>query len=325
MLRTIALILLPLVLLAAACGGSSDGATRESDDDAVEAVGPAGADGIYNTADDNEVGDESDRDDPANDPADPPASVAEPDGVVGADDDGAASTTGTDGGGDDILIAEDGSGPEVGSSSLENNAFLGALNPLSFISGMIPDSSGQGSVDPELGAALLTAADVPGGFQEMGEFSFSIPSEFGNMDMAARMFATGDDPDDFGAMIMSVAMTLPPEAMGELDELMGLTEADFAEVQQASDDFGMEFADLQILNADGLGDGGFGMHMEIDFGALFSVFGAPEDDSVPAGIAMDIYAFAAGEKVLMVMVMWPTGEPLGVDALALAEIMASRT
>ena len=49
MLRTVALILLPLVLLAAACGGSSDGANGESDEDSVEALGPAGPDGIYNT------------------------------------------------------------------------------------------------------------------------------------------------------------------------------------------------------------------------------------------------------------------------------------
>ena len=168
MLRTVALILLPIALLAAACGGSSDGATRESDEDSVEALGPAGPDGIYNTADDNVPGDASDVDDPA---------------------------------------------------------------------------------------------DAP---------------------------------------------------------------ASFVDLQEASDGFGMEFADLEILNADGLGDGGFGMHMEIDFGALFSVLGAPEDDSVPTGIAMDMYAFAVRDQVLVLMVMWPTGESPGVDALALAQIMASR-
>lgn len=321
MLRTVALILLPLVLLAAACGGSSDGANGESDDDSVEDVGAAGPDGIYNTADDNVLGDASDVDDPA----DAPASFADPDGIAGLDDDSVTSTTGADdGSGDDVVIADTGSGSEVGSGSLENNVLLGALNPFSLLGGVSAVPFGQDSFGPDSGAALLTAADVPNAFLEMGEFAFSVPSEFGDMDMAARMFGTGDDPDDFGAMIMSVAMTLPAEAMGELDELMGLTEADFVDLQEASDDFGMEFADLQILNADGLGDSGFGMHMEIDFGALFSVFGAPEDDSVPAGIAMDMYAFASGEKVLMVMVMWSTGESPGVDALALAQIMASR-
>ena len=321
MLRTVALILLPIAVLAAACGGgSSNSAIRESGDEPVEAVGPAGPDGVYNTADDNVVSDVF----VLEDPADAPASFAEPDGVVGADNDSATTTAGADDGHDDVVIADSGSGPEVGSSSLDENGVFGALNPLSFIGGMSAVPLGQDSVDADLGAALLTAADVPGQFQEMGEFAFSMASEFGDTDMAARMFATSDDPDDFGAMIMSAVMTLPPEAMGELDELMGLTDADLAEMQDASADFGMEFGDLRVLEADGLGDGGFGMHMEIDFGALFSIFGAPEDDSLPTGIAMDMYAFAAAENVLMVMVMWPTSESLGVDALDLAQIMASR-
>ncbi|MCH8850830.1 MAG: hypothetical protein IIC89_08405, partial [Chloroflexi bacterium] len=119
-------------------------------------------------------------------------------------------------------------------------------------------------------------------------------------------------------------MSLPPEAMGDLQELIGFTDADLAEIQDASDAFGMEFASLEILDADGLGEGGFGMHMEIDFGAFFSAFGAPEDDEMPAGIAMDMYAFAVGDRVLMVMVMWPIGEPPGADGRSLAEIMASR-
>ena len=64
--------------------------------------------------------------------------------------------------------------------------------------------------------------------------------------------------------------------------------------------------------------------MDLDFRSLFGAFGAPEDDSLPTGIAMDMYTFAAGDQVLMVMVMWPTSESPDVDALALAEIMASR-
>ena len=39
---------------------------------------------------------------------------------------------------------------------------------------------------------------------------------------------------------------------------------------------------------------------------------------------MDMYAFAAGDRVLVVMVMWPTDESPGVDARALAEVMESR-
>jgi hypothetical protein len=125
-------------------------------------------------------------------------------------------------------------------------------------------------------------------------------------------------------MIMSAAMVPPPDAMEELDELIGMTEADLAEMQSKSEDFGMEFAKIELLDVDGLGEGGFGMHMELDFGAFFSAFGAPEEDEGPAGIAMDMYAFAVGNRVLMTMVMWPMGESLGVDGRSLAEIMASR-
>ena len=313
MLRTVALILLPILLLAAACGGSSDGANAESDEDSVEAIGPAGPDGIYNSADDSVVGDSPDRDGPA----DGPASFAETDGIAGLDDDSVTSTTGADDGNDGVVIADSGSDPESGTSSLGDNVLLGALNPFSLLDGMSAVLSGQDSFDPGSGAALLTAADVPNAFLEMGEFAFSIPSEFGDMDMAARMFATSDDPDEAGAMLMSAAMTLPQEAMGELDELMGFADADVAELQEV-------FSNLQMLDADSLGDGGFGIHMDLDFGSLFGAFGAPEDDSLPTGIAMDMYAFAVRDQVLVLMVMWPMGESPGVDALALAEIMASR-
>ncbi len=314
MLRIIALFLLPIALLATACGGFTDGATGESDDDSVEAAGAAGPDGIYNTADDSVVGDALDRDDLV----DALASFAEPDGGVGADDDSVTTTTDVDdGSGDTIVIDDAGSDPGFGSGSLDDNAVLGALNPFAFISGDIPNAFSQGSADPKLGAVLLTAADVPSHFQDMGEFSYSTPSEFGDMAMAARMFATSDDPDEVGAMIMSAAMTLPPEAMGELDELLGFAEADVAELRQV-------FGNLQILDGDGLGDGGFGIHMELDFGSLFGAFGAPEDDALPTGIAMDMYAFGAGDQVLMITVMWPMGESSGVNSLDLAQIMASR-
>ncbi len=131
------------------------------------------------------------------------------------------------------------------------------------------------------------------------------------------MFATSDDPDQVGAMIMSAAMTLPKEAMGELDDLMGFADADVAELQEV-------FSNLEMLDADSLGDGGFGIHMDLDFGSLFGAFGAPEDEALPTGIAMDMYAFGAEDQVLMLMTMWPTSESPGVDALALAQVMASR-
>ena len=311
MLRTFALILLPMALLAAACGGgsSNDGAVRESDDQPIEAARAAGPDGIYGTADDNTAGDVQQFDDSV--------LAFEPSDV---NDSSGNSSTGpaSFSDGDDFVIGDDGF-----DGGLNDNAILGALNPFSFLGGVDVGPSSQ-EIDPNFGSALLIDSDVPSGFVPMGEFSYSAPSEFGDLDMAVRMFGSDIEDDDFGAMIISAVMSLPPEAMGELDELTGLTEADLAEIQSASDEFGMEFAKFEILDVDGLGEAGFGMHMELDFGAFFSAFGAPEEDAGPAGIAMDMYAFVVGDRVLMMMVMWPIGEPQGVDGRSLAEIMASR-
>ncbi|MCI0777095.1 MAG: hypothetical protein J4N95_02850 [Chloroflexi bacterium] len=323
MLRKLALILLPIALLAAACGGgsSNDGAVRDSDDEPKAASRAAGPDGIYGTGDDVGVGDVQ-----SPEPSDDSMVAFDPGDEIDVDD-GTAGANVTDAGDDFVVIdgseADDGfDSLAVNEGGLDDNVVFGALNPFAFMGGSMPPASQ--AIDSDLGSALLTDSDIPSGFVPMGEFSFSMPSEFGDMDMAARMWGRGVESDEFGAMIMSAAIVLPPEAMGELDELMGLTEADLAEIQGASDDFGMDFAKFEMLDADGLGEGGFGMHMEIDFGAFFSAFGAPEDDEMPAGIAMDMYAFAVGDRVLMVMVMWPIGEPPGADGRSLAEIMASR-
>ncbi|MCH8007936.1 MAG: hypothetical protein IIC91_03660 [Chloroflexi bacterium] len=314
MLRTFALILLPMALLAAACGGgsSNDGAVRESDDQPIEAARAAGPDGIYGTADDAVVGDVQNPE-----PSDDSVVAIDPGDV---NDSSGNSSTGpaSFSDGDDFVIGDDGF-----DGGLNDNAILGALNPFSFLGGVDVGPSSQ-EIDPDLGSALLNESDVPSGFVSMSEFSFSAPSEFGDMDMAGRMFGSGSEDDDFGAMIISAVVSLPPDAMGEIDELIGLTDADLAEIQGESEGFGMDFAKLELLDADGLGEAGFGMHMELDFGAFFSAFGAPEEDAGAAGIAMDMYAFVVGDRLLMVMVMWPIGEPQGVDGRSLAEIMASR-
>ena len=216
----------------------------------------------------------------------------------------------------------DGAGGQAG------DALLGALNPLQFLGGL--DSANISlQADPSLAGMLLTADDLPGDFQSMGEFSFSIPSEFGQMDMAARMFSKGElEGDNFDATVISGALTLPPEALaqvGDLEELQALSDADLAEMEAMTAEMGVEFAELSLLDASGLGDGGFGMHMELDFSALLGAFGAPPDgESLPPGIAMDMYAFFQGDHVLMTMVMWPTDRSPGVDARDLAEIMNAR-
>ena len=329
MSRIFGLILLPIALLAAACGGSSDdSAVHNTDDEPIAAahdLAPnAGPDGIYGTIDDVVGDDAGDGDDAVvGDVEVSDGSSDEP--LVSIDSNDISDSTGNTSNGpasypdsDDLVIGGDGVDGGIG-----DNAIFGALNPFSFLGGAGVGAATQ-EIDPDLGSALLVDSDIPSGFVPMGEFSFSAPSEFGDMDMVARMWARGLESDEFGAMIMSAVMMVPPEAMGEIDELTSLTEADLAEIQGASDEFGMDFARLEILDADGLGDGGFGMHMELDFGAFFSAFGAPEEDEGPTGIAMDMYAFAVGDRVLMVMVMWPMGEPQEADGRNLAEIMAAR-
>ena len=316
MLRTLALFLLPIILLAAACGGGSanEGAVRDTDEEPIAAASDAGEDGIYGTEDDAVSSDGQD-----------PDESLEP--SIAIDQDEVDGSTGNSSSGPTSYLDGD-SVPGDSSDSSDDgefgdNAVFGALNPFSFLDGLDAGALLQ-EMNPDLESALLIDSDIPSGFVPTGEFSFSMPSEFGDMDMAARMWGSGLESDEFGAMIMSAAMVLPPDAMEELDELIGMTEADLAEMQSKSEDFGMEFAKIELLDVDGLGEGGFGMHMELDFGAFFSAFGAPEEDERPAGIAMDMYAFAVGNRVLMTMVMWPMGESLGVDGHSLAEIMASR-
>jgi hypothetical protein len=78
--------------------------------------------------------------------------------------------------------------------------------------------------------------------------------------------------------------------------------------------------------------------MEIDLGAFFEAlvagfgeeFGDVEADlsqeeiPIPEGIGMDIFMFVRGDRMLMLMVMWPLGENPGVDARELADAMDDR-
>lgn len=207
-------------------------------------------------------------------------------------------------------------------------ALLSALNPLQLLGGGV----GLGmsvDVDPQLTSALLTVDDLPPTFVPMGEFSFSMPSEVGDIALAATMFAEdGFLEGELGLMVLSAGISLPEEAlaeMGSLSELAGFNDADLAELEAMSQELGVDFAALTLLDASSLGSEAFGMHMEIDFSGFFDVFGAAGgDEALSAGIAMDIYGFLRGEIVLMVMVMWPIDSSSSVDALDLAETMAAR-
>lgn len=228
-------------------------------------------------------------------------------------------------------------------------AFLSTFSPFTLLGsvggGQATFPSASQGVDDSLKAVLLTPDDLPVGFSNFFEFAQSTPTEYGAVEMAATMFTTGDlEAEDFGAMVMSAVITLPPEAMeelGDLSEFEDLLQADFDEMAAELDEYGMGFADLQLLDSSGLGDGGFGVRMEMDFSGLFEAFELPdggnpfggelqdidlgeEEGLILGGITMEIYAFLHGDRMLMVMVMWPTDEAPGVDGRDLAEVMDAK-
>ncbi len=204
---------------------------------------------------------------------------------------------------------------------------LASVNPFDLLNGL-GGTTDSTDVDPLLKRSLLDAGDVPSDFFPLGEFSISTPSEFGDMNMVANMFVGGDITSaDFGqfSMVMSAAILLPPEALeelGDFDDLDSLISKEFEAYEADAGDLG-DFADFELLDGSSLGDGGFGMHIEMDFASLAAGFGLPEGELGASGIAMDTYAFFHGEEVLMVVTMWPTDQSSGVDAYALAEEMDS--
>ena len=280
-MKKLSFVLLPLVLLAAACGGGDgpDEGAQQPPAQSTPAVRDADGDGVYDTTD--STGD------------------AEPTHAVD-------TATGNDG--------EGGAG-----------ALFSTLNPFQLLSaaGGQPAST---DVDPSLKAALLDESDLPSGFAGFGDFSYSVPSEFGDIGMVASMFASGDlASQELGTMVMSAVLAVPPDArdqFGDFDELQDLSAADLQQIEAVAGQIGVAFSNLHELDASGLGDKGFGMHMEMDFAGLLGAFGAPEGETpFDAGIAFDMYLFLRGERVLMAVVMWAADQQPGVDGRALAEAM----
>jgi hypothetical protein len=217
---------------------------------------------------------------------------------------------------------------KTGSGGEAASALFDTVNPFELL-GEVGGAPSSGGVDPSLSAALLDSSDLPGGFMSLGDFTYNVPSEYGSIQLAANMFASGDFMSgDLGGMVMSAALSLPPEvldqidAQGGIDQLAALTDADLQEIEGFAGEYGMAFDDLHLLDASGLGDGGMGMHMAMDFGGLMSAFGAPEGENPFAGgLAIDMYIFLRGDHMLMAMVMWPAAESSGVDSRGLAEAL----
>ena len=203
---------------------------------------------------------------------------------------------------------------------------LASMNPFELLGSIGGPTSSE--ANPELKAALLTASDLPGEFMPFGEFGLAAPTELGPIDMAGSVFASGDLSDgDFEALVMSVVADLPPEALAELGDPSkrgALTEAQMSQFEDELGPLGEAFGNVELLDASGLGDGGVGIHFEMDFGTLLAGFGAPEGDLPFSSIVIDMYMFLRGERMLMVMLMAPDGEAFGLNARDLAELMDER-
>jgi hypothetical protein len=275
MARKLAFLLLPLLLLLAACTSGGD----KNDSSNTNDTNPPGSDAT--------VSDDS-----------------------GDANDGDSETAVSDESGD----AADGGDP------------FASLNPFDVLSGLNADSASMHEPDPALAAALLTAGDLPGDFLNLGSFGSSVPSEVGNIDLAASMFMSGDvESGEFNAMVMSAAMALPPEALDQMGGFTDLSEDDLNKIAGMAGESGL-VGEIEVLDSSGLGDSGFGIHMTMDIAGLLGAFGAPEEDNPFAdGIAMDMYGFLKGDQMLMVIVMSPAGQSSGVDARDLAEAMDSRS
>jgi hypothetical protein len=221
----------------------------------------------------------------------------------------------------------------------------GALNPFSLLSSSMFSGGGtaglpvaSGEADPALKAALLTLDDLPPGYADLqpGGMSFSFDTDQGSMSMAASMFTKGEAADQFPeSMVMSAVVLASGDLMEQsLGQLQRYT--DSAELEREIEDAmgggtmpGIDFEDLRVLDASDLGDGGVGLHMvmTMDLEQFAQEFGAsmpPEAEFLKEGLAFDMYVFARGDHMLMVMSMWPGGGPAPVDARALAEVMDGR-
>ena len=242
-----------------------------------------------------------------------------------ADDDSAPPAANTRSGTpSDTVAAAEGGGETV-------SAVLDTFNPLSLMGtlGSATGAPSAGEGGGELKAALLDEGDLPAGFSSFGDMSFTLPVEGGSGTMAANMFASGDlESGEFGAMVMSAALEGPPgtlDQLGDFGELQDLSDEDFAEMEQSLGQLGIGFSDFRLLDASGLGDGGMGMHMAMDFAGLFDQFAIPGGEEPPFdSITFEMYAFASGERVYMVMVIWPGDGDPGVDGRALADVVNAR-
>lgn len=189
------------------------------------------------------------------------------------------------------------------------------FQPLSLMGGPLFGASGGGDglgmegttqeVAPELKAVLLTAEDLPPGYNGLGgDIGYSMDMPEGSVSMAARMFFEGDVMSgEPGSIVMSAVMAMPASALDEFDasiaklENMDLSPEGIEKMMGESGMQGMKFKELRLIKDPGLGEAGVGMSMVMDMSGTLGGLGA-EMGAYENGIAMDVYMFTDRKSVV---------------------------
>jgi hypothetical protein len=160
-----------------------------------------------------------------------------------------------DGAGEAALVPQEAVG--VAEGFLEPFGLAGALQPVSAPANLSLSEGGP------LEVMLLSSEDVPPGYQKLfaGSSSFEIEPTFGEpspgeVTMAMSMFADEDEQHT----IMSMVMQAEDEATSQ-EGLAEISEVDLAEMEElfaAYELFGIQITNVRLVDASGLGDGGFG-------------------------------------------------------------------
>ena len=156
------------------------------------------------------------------------------------------------------------------------------FSPLGLLTGDLPGLGGgpaglkvNQDVDPSLAAALLRKEDLPGAFGSLagGQFSFSVPSEDGDVNMAMSLFFSGDPAagaEGPAAAVISAAAAMPPDllkkSLASFPSGQGSEDEIRAALSRAEKISGLKFLDMGILDASGLGEESAGLHVVMDFG-----------------------------------------------------------
>lgn len=205
-------------------------------------------------------------------------------------------------------------------------------------SGLSGGAGAVGTGDPDLKRFLPTASDFPSGYTPMGEFTFSSPdgiSADGKIDIAMTMAVAGDvteEQPDFSKLGIMMAMVMKPEDLQDLgsafDEIKNLDEDDIrSEIESGLGDMeGFDLQDWQVLDADGLGEGGFGIQMTMGLGQFAGIFGgAGSGIDMPESMTMRMYLFAQGDHMAATLRMsFSDSLPSDTDERAIADSMVAK-